>query len=64
MTAQLEKWQFRDPADVAERIESGTCQGCAFILRLTVSGELVESCGRHRRHGKKCGDYLEALSGK
>lgn len=59
MTAALEKWQFRDPAEVAERVEAGTCQGCALVVRQIVAGAAVESCAKGRRYGTKCRFYFE-----
>ncbi len=62
--AELPAWMWRDPADVAERVEAATCRGCVFIVRRHIAGELVESCGKNRRYGKKCKRYVEEGSGE
>lgn len=60
--ANLERWQWRDPADVAERLEAQSCHGCAFVSRVQIAGSSVESCSKGRRAGRKCRHYVEGES--
>lgn len=56
----LPRWMWRDPAEVAERVEAGTCQGCGWTVQHQIGGACVEACAKGRRYGKKCRFYVEA----
>lgn len=59
MSASLPVWMYRDPAEVVERIEAGSWQGCAFVQRMRFQWQVVESCAKGRRFGRKCPLYVE-----
>lgn len=56
----LPSWAWRDPAEVAERREEMSCEGCLFRLVLVLD---TPQCVKHRgRVGQgmyRCSDYRE-----
>lgn len=69
MSANLPAFMWRDPAEAYERLEAGTCQGCALIVRyrfdrIGYEPETIEACAKGRPFGKKCKHYVEAVDGK
>ena len=58
-SADLPRWMWRDPAEVAERVESGTCKGCGWIVRFGWETKTEDACGKGRRFGVRCKHYLE-----
>ena len=49
----------RDPALIYEQQEARTCTGCAHIVVVIIAGEQHEQCGRNRRFGSRCLEYVE-----
>ena len=55
----LERWQYRDPAEIVERMESRTCKGCIFERQAFG----VKYCDKSREHGKRCSQYKSEYGG-
>ena len=55
----LESWEFRDPAEVAERRESQTCKGCAWLTVVNCLGSTFERCQAlpERTELRRCKKY-------
>lgn len=57
---ELPAWWWRDPSEVAERLEAMSCEGCIFRLTLVMdTPECVKHKGRVGHSMYRCGDYLE-----
>lgn len=56
---ELPSWAWRDPAEVAERLELMTCEGCMFRLVLVLgTPECVKHKGRVGERMWRCGDFI------
>ena len=55
----LESWEFRDPAEVAERRESQSCKGCLWLMQAHCFGETFERCQEYpaRENPRRCKKY-------
>ena len=40
----LESWEYRDPLEVAERRESQSCKGCAWLVEVHCFGRVFDRC--------------------
>ena len=58
-SADLPAWMWKNPEEVAARTQAMSCHGCALIVKTLFQWQVVESCGKGRRFGKKCKQYLE-----
>ena len=60
MTAELELWEFGDPADVLERKRGERCVGCEHaVLRKDALGTPKRVCRKGRKYGTRCAQYKE-----
>lgn len=60
MTADLEQWEFGDPADVLEQKRGERCVGCQHaVLRKDALGTLKRVCRKGRKYGTRCAQYKE-----
>lgn len=62
MTADLQKWEFRDPMLVVmSRQQAATnrsCKGCAHAKTIeTPFGDTITRCLKGKPYGKKCNRY-------
>lgn len=57
---ELRRGDFRDPLEVLIRQESRTCAGCAWVAVVFNTAY----CGKGRRLGRRCVDYVEVGGGK
>lgn len=49
---------YADPCEVLERAEERTCKGCTNE-RLYHIADCILICGKGKRHGRRCGLYVE-----
>jgi hypothetical protein len=49
----------RDPAQLYEEKERGTCTGCAHIIIVIVAGASTQACGCNKTFGTRCRHYAE-----
>ncbi|WP_338615749.1 hypothetical protein [Achromobacter sp. E1] len=62
MTADLQKWEFRDPMLVVMSRQQAalnrSCEGCAHAKAIeTPFGDTVTRCLKGKPYGKKCNRY-------
>lgn len=58
MPAELESWQFDDPAEVLERTRGERCAGCEHaVRRIDAFGAPKMVCRKGRKYGKRCWQY-------
>lgn len=57
VVADLEKWQYRDPLEVAIRNEEKSCKGCKTIEVVELFGEVVIICDAGRPKTERCKKY-------
>ena len=62
----MQKWEYRDPMEVAERNErrrqrqEAACGNCANRVSMNWSGETLNNCSKKgRKYGWRCWDYEE-----
>jgi uncharacterized protein YlaI len=62
----MEKWEYRDPMEVAARRQrerqrrEAACGKCEHRISMEVRGQPVEACGKRRRnYGVRCWMYEE-----
>jgi hypothetical protein len=48
---------YRDPAEVAEENERGSCAGCRNSWTPFIAGERRAVCDLGHKHGKRCIDF-------
>lgn len=58
MTA-LPRLLYRNPEEVLEQLEEGSCAGCLFEEHAVLWGRSVETCLRGRQYGTRCRMYRE-----
>ncbi|CAG9194155.1 conserved hypothetical protein [Paraburkholderia caribensis] len=60
MTAELEQWEFGNPADVLEEKRGERCVGCDHaVLRRDPLGAPKRVCRKGHKYGKRCAQYKE-----
>ncbi|MBD9417644.1 hypothetical protein IB259_00225 [Achromobacter sp. ACM04] len=62
MTADLQKWEFRDPMLVVmsrqQAAANRSCNGCAHSKTIeTPFGDTITRCLKGKPYGKKCNRY-------
>lgn len=63
---QLERWEYKNPEQVAMRRQARSCHGCKHEEKIHIgcehfASQLVAYCGKGRKHGKRCALYQPAL---
>lgn len=62
MTAELEDWQFDDPATVLEKKRGERCAGCVHaVKRIDDKGLPKMVCRKGKRYGTRCAKYKETI---
>jgi hypothetical protein len=58
MTAELEEWEFDDPAEVLERKRGERCVGCEHaVRRIDPLGAPKMVCRKGKKYGTRCWQY-------
>lgn len=66
-SSQLERWEYRNPEQVAMRRQAQSCHRCKHEEKLHLGNErsglqLVTYCAKGRKHGKRCVLYQPKLT--
>lgn len=61
-SSHLERWEYRNPEEVAARRQAQSCHGFRYEKNVCFGNErfvsqVVKYCGKGRKHGKRCTLY-------